>query len=58
MTLARQRVLSSSEVRASDLEHGGSWVRIPPGESSVAQRLDYVYLYCMYGNVMDCIVNK
>ena len=26
-------VLSSSEVRASDLEHGGSWVRIP----SVAQ---------------------
>ena len=26
MTLARQRVLSSSEVRASDLEHGGSWV--------------------------------
>ena len=33
MTLARQRVLSSSEVRASDLEHGGSWVRIP----SVAQ---------------------
>ena len=24
MTLARQRVLSSSEVRASDLEHGGS----------------------------------
>ena len=29
MTLACQRVLSSSEVRASDLEHGGSWVRIP-----------------------------
>ena len=29
MTLARQRVLSSSEARASDLEHGGSWVRIP-----------------------------
>ena len=29
MTLARQRVLSSSEVRASDLEHRGSWVRIP-----------------------------
>ena len=28
MTLVRQRVLSSSEVRASDLEHGGSWVRI------------------------------
>ena len=24
-------VLSSSEVRASDLEHGGSWVRIPSG---------------------------
>ena len=24
-----KRVLSSSEVRASDLEHGGSWVRIP-----------------------------
>ena len=31
MTLVRQRVLSSSEVRASDLEHGGSWVRIPSG---------------------------
>ena len=31
MTLARQQVLSSSEVRASDLGHGGSWVRIPPG---------------------------
>ena len=29
MTLARQRVLSSSEVRASDLEHRGSRVRIP-----------------------------
>ena len=29
MTLARLRVLSSSEVRASDLEHGGTWVRIP-----------------------------
>ena len=29
MTLARQQVLSSSEVRASDLEHAGSWVRIP-----------------------------
>ena len=33
MTLARQRVLmiSSTEVRASDLEYGGSWVRIPSG---------------------------
>ena len=31
MTLARQRVLSSSEVRASDPEHGRWWVRIPPG---------------------------
>ena len=31
MTLARQPVPSSSEVRASDLEHGGSWVRIPSG---------------------------
>ena len=31
MTLARQRVLSSSEVRSSDLEHGGSWVRNPSG---------------------------
>ena len=31
MTLVRQRVLSSSEARASDLEHGGSWVRIPSG---------------------------
>ena len=26
MTLAHQRVFSSSEVRASDLEHGGLWV--------------------------------
>ena len=34
MTLARQRNLSSSEVRASDLEHGGSWVRIPSGRGS------------------------
>ena len=31
MTLAGQRVLSSSEIRASDLEHGGSWVQIPSG---------------------------
>ena len=31
MTLAPQRVVSSSEVRASDLEHGGSWGRIPSG---------------------------
>ena len=31
MTLVRHRVLSSSEARASDLEHGGSWVRIPSG---------------------------
>ena len=31
MTLARQRDLSSSEGRASDLEHGGSRVRIPSG---------------------------
>ena len=29
--LTRQWVLSNSEVRASDLEHGGSWVRIPSG---------------------------
>ena len=31
MTLARQRVLSNSEVRASDLEHRGSRVRNPSG---------------------------
>ena len=31
MTLAHQRVLSSSEVRASDLEHGGLWAWIPSG---------------------------
>ena len=43
MTLARQRVLSSSEVRASDLEHGGSWVRIPSG----AQIFFCVLLQCM-----------
>ena len=30
-TLARQRVLSSSEVRASDLEHGRSRVHTPAG---------------------------
>ena len=32
MTRARQRVLGSSEARASDLEHGGSCVRIPSGK--------------------------
>ena len=31
MTLARQRVLSNSEIKTSDLEHRGSWVRIPSG---------------------------
>ena len=31
ITLARQPVLSSSEVRASNLEHGGLWVQIPSG---------------------------
>ena len=31
MTLACQWVLSSSEFRASNLEHGGSWVRVPSG---------------------------
>ena len=31
MTLAHQRVLSSVEVRASDLEHEGPWVQIPSG---------------------------
>ena len=31
MTLAHQRVLSSIEVRASDLEHEGPWVQIPSG---------------------------
>ena len=30
-TLAHHRVSSSSVVRASVLEHGGSWVRIPSG---------------------------
>ena len=44
MTLARQRVLSSSEVRASDLEHGGSWVRIP----SVAQ----IFSVSSYGLIL------
>ena len=34
MTLIRQQVLSNSEVRVSDLEHGGSRVRIPPGAQS------------------------
>ena len=53
MTLARQRVLSSSEVRASDLEHGGSWVRIPSGAQifSVLLRLIlYISLYFLYDN--------
>ena len=31
MILAHQRVLNSSIFRASDLEHGGSWVWIPSG---------------------------
>ena len=30
-TLAHHRVSSSSVVRASVLDHGGSWVRIPSG---------------------------
>ena len=30
-TLAHHRVSSSSVVRASALDHGGSWVRIPSG---------------------------
>ena len=54
MTLAPQRVLSSSEVRASDLEHGGSWVRIPSGAqifsgSSFSLLLIlYISLYFLY----------
>ena len=39
MTLTRQRVLGSSEVRASDLEHGGSWVRILVWELSIVSSL-------------------
>ena len=44
MTLAHQRVLSSSEVRASDLEHGGSWVRIPSG-AQIFSVSSYDFLY-------------
>ena len=53
MTLARQRVLSSSEVRASDLEHGGSWVRIPSGAqifSVLLWLILYISLYFLYDN--------
>ena len=45
MTLACQRVLSSSEVRASDLEHGGSWVRIPSGAQIFFCVLLWLILY-------------
>ena len=45
MTLARQRVLSNSEVRASDLEHGGSWVRIPSGAQIFFCVLLWLILY-------------
>ena len=45
MTPARQRVLSSSEVRASDLEHGGSWVRIPSGAQMFLCVLLWLILY-------------
>ena len=51
MTLARQRVLSSSEVRASDLEHGGSWVRIPSGAQIFSVSLWlilHISLYFLY----------
>ena len=52
MTLARQRVLSSSEVRASDLEHGGSWVRIPSGAQIffcvLLWSIRYISLYFLY----------
>ena len=45
MTLACQRVLSSSEVRASDLEHGGSWVWIPSGAQIFFCVLLWLILY-------------
>ena len=45
MTLARQRVPSSSEVRASDLEHGGPWVRIPSGAQIFLCVLLWLILY-------------
>ena len=51
MTLARQRVPSSSEVRASDLEHGGPWVRIPSGAQiffCVLLWILYISLYFLY----------
>ena len=50
--LTRQRNLSSSEVRASALEHGVSWVRIPSGAQiffCVLLRLIlYISLYFLY----------
>ena len=51
MILAHRRVLSSSEVRASDLEHEGSWVRIPSGAqifSVLLWLILYTSLYFLY----------
>ena len=51
ITLAHQWVLSSSEVRASNLEHGGLWVQIPSGAQnfSVSSWLIlYISLYFLY----------
>ena len=42
---ARQRVLSSSEVGTSDLEHGGSWVVIPSGAQIFFCVLLWLILY-------------
>ena len=51
-SLARRRVLSSSEVRASDLEHGGSYVRIPSGAQIFSVfplwLILYISLYILY----------
>ena len=51
MALARQQVLSSSEVRASDLEQGGLWVQISSGAqifSVLLWLILYISLYFLY----------
>ena len=60
--IARQRVLSSSEVRASDLEHGGSWVRIPSGAQIffcvLLWLILYISLYFLYNINISGIENE
>ncbi len=46
--LARHRVSSSSVVRASVLEHGRSWVRIPSGAQNFSLSFLVVDSFCNY----------